>query len=36
MDLACAVMPSITDDPDEIRNLPGSDHAAVTATFTLN
>ena len=28
-------MPSIEDEPGELRNLPGSDHAAVTATFTL-
>ena len=28
-------MPSVTDEPGEIRNLPGSDHAAVVATFTV-
>lgn len=28
-------MPSVTDQPSEIRNVPGSDHAAITATFTV-
>ena len=28
-------MPSITDEPSEIRNLPGSGHNAVIAAFTV-
>jgi hypothetical protein len=28
-------MPSIDDNPNTLRNLPGSDHAAVLATFTV-
>lgn len=28
-------MPSIDDQPTELRNLPGSDHAAVHATFNI-
>lgn len=32
---ATAALPSITDNPNEIRGLPGSDHAALLATFEL-
>jgi hypothetical protein len=30
-----AVLPSMGDDPNSRRNQPGSDHAAVVATFEL-
>jgi hypothetical protein len=28
-------MPSVTEEPGELRNLPDSDHAAIVATFLL-
>ena len=33
---ATTSLPSITDDPDEARDVTGSDHAALTAIFDLN